>query len=531
MDKEASKEVVKYFLDKDILISADLLDVLPSLKSESVYNSLQCKTNTDLLAIFNKELLENLGKNKEMDLNWIGFDAAKASAEKHKDSDKYSNIKDSFEVYKKQEIKLEKKRNVKVISSYNKESSKRSVQDFVAYFNNRYKALEQILRNRNGLEGLTSISRLKNKQDKETVSIIGMVADKHLTKNNNILLILEDLSGSINVLINKNRKELFGKGQDITEDEVIGIKGVSGDNILFANEVLFPDVPSKEIKKSPIENYAVFMGDTHFGSKFFLKPEFKRFIKWIRGELGDEKQFEIVKKIKYLFVLGDLVDGVGIYPGQEQDLDIQDIYQQYDEFVTYLEMIPEHITIILCAGNHDAMRISEPQPVLYQEFSKKLHDFKNVVFVSNPALVNIDSSEGFSGFDVLIYHGYSFNYYGDNIESIRLAGGQKRPDLLMKFLLQKRHLAPTHTSTLYIPDVTKDPLVIDKVPDFFVTGHIHRASASSYNNIVLLNCSSWLSQTDYQEKVGLEPQPARVILANLQTRDIKVLKFGQDASQ
>lgn len=530
MEQKISKEVVKYFLDKDLLISADLLKYPSSLENEKTYASLLGKTNIDILAILNRELLENLGKNKDIDLNWVGFDAAKAFAEKNKNAEQYSDIVDSFEIYKKQNIELENKKNIKILFSYNKESSKRTIQDFVGYFNSRYKALEQILRNRAGLEGLTSISRVKNKRDKEKVSLIGMVMEKKLTKNNNLMLVVEDLSESINVLINKNRKELFEKGKNIVEDEVIGIRGVPGNNILFADEVLFPDVPTKEIKKSPEESYVVFMGDTHVGSKFFLNKEFGRFIKWINGELGDEKQLEIVKKIKYLFVLGDLVDGVGIYPNQEKDLEIQDIYQQYDTFVNYLEKVPEHITIIICAGNHDAMRIAEPQPKLYQEFSEKLYTMKNVVFVSNPAMVNIDAADGFPGFDVLLYHGYSFTYFADNVETIRLAGGQKRPDLLMKFLLQKRHLAPTHTSTLYIPDTTKDSLVIESTPDFFVTGHIHRASVSTYNNITLLNCSSWLSQTDYQEKVGIEPQPARVILANLQTRAVKVLKFGQDGS-
>jgi len=302
-----------------------------------------------------------------------------------------------------------------------------------------------------------------------------------------------------------------------------------GDNILFANDIIFPDIPHRELKKAPEEIYAVFIGDTHFGSKFFLKNEFTRFIHWIRGELGDEKQKEISRKVNYLFIAGDIVEGVGIYPGQEEDLDIKDIYEQYDEFVKYLKLVPSRINIIICPGNHDAMRIAEPQPILYKDLAEPVYKLNNVTMVSNPSLVNILSSDNFPGFDILIYHGFSFIYYADTVESIRLAGGQKRPDLLMKFLLQKRHLAPTHTSTLYIPD-KKDPLVIDKVPDFFITGHIHRSSVSTYKNISLLNCSSWLAQTDYQEKTGLIPQPARAILVNLQNRESKILKFGQDGS-
>jgi len=530
MQKSDSKGVVEYFISKDILLSSDLINYLSKINKEKIYSDLLKKTNIDLLAVFSKDLLNNLDKNNNIDINWVGLDKVKADAEKNKFSQKYEDLADGFEMYKKNEISLNKNKNVNVLFSYNTLSSKRNIQDFVSYFNRRYEALSQILRNRKQLDGLTSIQRIKNKSDREEISIIGMVMDKHITKNNNIILKIEDKTSNISVLINKNREGLFEKGKEIVEDEVIGIKGVTGKNIVFANEVIFPDIPTKEAKKSLEDNYAVFIGDTHFGSKFFLKQEFNKFIKWINGEIGDEKQKEMIKKIKYLFILGDVVDGVGIYPGQENDLEIQDIYEQYEEFVKFIEKVPKYINIIICAGNHDAMRISEPQPAIYSNFSKKLHNFENVILVSNPSLVNIESSDEFSGFDVLMYHGYSFTYYGDNVETIRLAGGQKRPDLMMKLFLQKRHLAPTHTSTLYIPDVNSDPLVIEKVPDFFVTGHIHRASISSYNNTIMLNCSSWLSQTDYQEKVGLEPQPARAITVNLKTREIKLLKFSKDGS-
>jgi DNA polymerase II large subunit len=98
----------------------------------------------------------------------------------------------------------------------------------------------------------------------------------------------------------------------------------------------------------------------------------------------------------------------------------------------------------------------------------------------------------------------------------------------MKFLLQMRHLAPTHTSNLYTPDADIDPLVINKIPDFFITGHIHRVSVSNYKNITLINCSCWTDITEDQEKRGLQPQPARVPLVNLQTREIKVINFFKE---
>jgi DNA polymerase II small subunit len=540
---ELSNETLDLLFNSALQISPEIIDALKNNKlSENVFLSLIEKAKEQKLSVVDISFLASFLKyNSDQNKN-----QPREETETKKQKKEEDNYEENVPLIVEQTTdrekgrnqeeknietkKAEKKEEVKILFSYTKESTKRTVQDFVHYFNSRYKALEPLLSGRQELTGLTSISRAKTKEKKEVVSIIGMVSEKSISKNNNIILSLEDTTGVISVMFNQNKPELFNMAKEIVEDEVIAVTGSLGNNILFANNLIFPDVPAKELKKAPEEVYAVFIGDTHFGSTFFLKTEFLRFIHWIRGELGDEKQKELSKKVHFLFVVGDIVDGAGIYPTQEEELDIKDIYEQYSEFVRYLKLVPSHINIIVCPGNHDAMRIAEPQPIFYKDLAEPVYNLPNVTVVSNPGMVNILSSDIFPGFDILLYHGFSFIYYADNVESIRTAGGQKRPDLIMKFLLQKRHLAPTHTSTLYIPD-KKDPLVIDKIPDFFVTGHIHRSSVSSYKNISLLNCSSWLAQTAYQEKVGLIPQPSRAILANLQTREIKILKFGQDKEE
>ena len=216
---------------------------------------------------------------------------------------------------------------------------------------------------------------------------------------------------------------------------------LNAENIVFANNILWPDVPAtKELKKSPEECYAVFLSDFHVGSDKFLPKEFNHFLQWINGEIGTEEQKQIAQKIKYAFIIGDLVDGLGIYPGQEEELVIKDIYQQYEECAKLLKKIPPHINLIICPGNHDAMRIAEPQPELYKDFAKPIWEIENTIMVSNPAVVNIHSSEGFDGFNILLYHGYSFDYYVAEVDSIRVKGGYDRADLIMRFLLQRRHL-------------------------------------------------------------------------------------------
>lgn len=415
---------------------------------------------------------------------------------------------------------------VSVIFSYEEHEKKREPQDFVAYFTSRHASLRKLLENRQELQNAVSIGRILGKKEKAQAAIIGIVAEKNLTKNNNYVITLEDPSGQIKVLVTKAKADVYKLASELVLDEVIGVVGTTQDTAIFANNILHPDVPlTKELKKAPDDCYVLFLSDIHVGSRYFLHDEFNRFLSWIQGEAGSEEQQDIARKVKYIFFVGDLVDGVGIYPAQERELVIKDIYDQYTEFTRLVSSIPKHIKLIMCAGNHDALRLSEPQPRHDRDFSKPLYGLPNVTIVSNPALVNIHAKEGFPGIDVLMYHGYSFDYYVANVDYIREQGGYDRADLIMKFLLQRRHLAPTHTSTLYIPNPTKDPLIIDKVPDIFASGHIHKAVAANYRNVTLISGSCWQSTTAFQEKMGHRPEPARVPAVNLKTRQVKMLRF------
>lgn len=421
----------------------------------------------------------------------------------------------------------QQKSKFRVVYSYREEPKKREPQDFTDYFGSRYRAIEKILKQHQELRNVVSINKLAPKKEKEELSVIGMVEDKQVTKNGNLLLIVEDPTGRKMVLINKNKPALFKDAKDIVLDEVIGVIGVCADSLVFANEIVWPDIPNKELKKSGQEKYALFLSDLHVGSSKFLPDDFEKFLRWINGNMGNEQQRHISKNVEYIFIAGDLVDGVGIYPEQDKELITKDIYQQYSECAGLLKQIPAHIPLIICPGNHDAMRISEPQPPLSKAFAESMHKLNNVVMVSNPSVVNIGASNDFEGFDVLMYHGYSFDYFVAHVDSLRNQGGYDRADLIMKFLLKRRHLAPTHSSTLYLPDAKKDPLVIEKVPDFFLSGHIHKSVTANYRNTTLICGSCWQGKTMFQEKVGHNPEPSRVPIVNLQTRDVKILKFGQ----
>ena len=547
-------ENISYFLKKGFLVSPDFLDKLNSIDKSEFFKLVEEKIkNKESLILLNNDLSSNIFSGNNLSLNWLEFDNSRVLFEKNKNSELYKTFLDilnyDLDSNKKEElnnlleeVKTDEKNlglveengdgnNVIILKSYNDESKKRDIQDFVAYFKNRYEFLKEVLSNRKELQNAISIKRLlgRDKNEKGAVSLVGLIYDKNITKNGNIILKLEDKTSIIPLIITKNNPELFNLANNLVLDEVIGINGFCGDNVVFVNSIFFPDVPlTKELKKCNEEVYCVFTSDLHIGSKLFLEEDFSRFIDWLNCKDCSDEEKKIVEKINYLFIAGDLIDGIGIYPGQEEDLIIKDVYKQYEHFVYFITKIPKRIKIIICGGNHDALRISEPQPILEKNYVGSLYEKENISFVTNPSLVNIQSSKDFSGFDVLIYHGYSFPYFADLVDSIRMEGGQKRADLIMKFLLQRRHLAPTHTSNLYIPDANQDPLLIDKVPDFFITGHIHRVNSINYRNITGLNCGCWVSQSEEQKKRGLVPDPSKIFLVNLQTREVKIRDFSKN---
>ncbi len=416
---------------------------------------------------------------------------------------------------------------ITVVCSYQNKPKKFVVADFTNFFYSRYKYIESLLRTRQELSGAMTINRILAKKDKDTVTTIGLIEEIGETKNGNVMVTLEDPTGKIKVVFTKKDKDLFMAAKDLVVDEVVAITGMCSEKFIFAQNLVWPDVPiNHEMKKGPVEEYAIFLSDIHVGSKLFLRDEFTKFLKWLNGLGGSAEQRAIAEKVKYIVIAGDLVDGIGIYPSQEDELEIKTIDGQYKEFTRLISQIPQDKQIVICPGNHDAVHLAEPQPIFYSEFASELIALPNVTLVTNPAMINIGKTATFEGFDVLMYHGYSFDYYVANVESIRTGGGYHRSDLIMKYLLKRRHLAPSFSSTPYHPSHEEDPLLIKKIPDIFITGHIHYCCVANYKGITMMSGSCWQGKTSFQEKLGHEPEPARVPIINLKTREVKVMRFG-----
>jgi DNA polymerase II small subunit/DNA polymerase delta subunit B len=169
----------------------------------------------------------------------------------------------------------------------------------------------------------------------------------------------------------------------------------------------------------------------------------------------------------------------------------------------------------------------EPQPMLDEKYAWPIYNLKNVILTGNPSQINIGAVKNFSGFDVLTYHGYSYHYYANTISRLVLEKAVHSPEKIMSYLLMNRHLAPTHSSTLYFPSEV-DPFIIRKIPDIFVSAHTHKSAVSYYNNILTISSSCWESKTAFQEKMGNEPDFCKVPMFNLKTRAVKILDFERE---
>lgn len=409
--------------------------------------------------------------------------------------------------------------DVKILTKSKFENRKLEVEDFTKHFKERFTDLKNILQDHSDLSNLISINKISG--TRQNISIIGMVYSKQITKNKNIILEVEDLTGKTKVLISASNKELYSKAEEILMDVVLGFSGSGSREMVFAKSIIFPEAMIHERKKSPVEEYALFIGDLHFGSKKFLKEGFLKFIDYLSGKVPNTPE---VEKIKYLFLVGDIVTGVGNYPNQERDLEINDLEEQYSKLAEILGKIRRDIKIIISPGNHDGVRLMEPQPALDERYAWPLYNLKNVYLTENPSNVNIGSKNNFGGFNVLTYHGFSFPHYANNVPNLMMKKAMNCPEEIIKYLLKNRHLAPTHSSTQYYP-LERDGLLIKDSPDIIVSGHTHKSAVTYYNNILIVSVSCWESLTPYQEKFGNLPDHCKVPMFNLKTREIKILDF------
>jgi DNA polymerase II small subunit len=376
--------------------------------------------------------------------------------------------------------------------------------DFARYFHHRFTTISRLLRSRPELAGAMEMSRAK-KLTRDT-AVIGMVTEARTTKNGHRILEIEDETDSLSVLLPADSSMA---SDAIVNDEVVGITGRSNDRGLFiARSLVHPDLPiAKAFPRTEAHIRVAFMSDIHVGSRTFLADRWAKFQTWACD--GDE----VARSLRYLVLSGDVVDGIGVYPRQDEELVLDDIYAQYEALSSMLHELPDHLRVILSPGNHDAVRPAEPQPALPAAI-QKLFD-SNVTFVGNPVTLSLH------GVRILAYHGRSMDDFVSAVPALSYA----RPLDAMREMLRKRHLAPIYGGKTPIAPESEDHLIIDQVPDIFVTGHVHAAGVGEHRGVVLLNSSTWQAQTSFQKMHNIEPVPARLPIVDLHTGEAVLKAF------
>lgn len=377
-----------------------------------------------------------------------------------------------------------------------------SIEDFHCYFKDRFQRLSGMLKQRRELRGCEDIAKAKRRT--REVRFVCIVNNVRKTRAGHLILEVEDETDAVSVLIPSSMHS-----HDFVLDEVLGIVGSSRkDDLMIAERIFRPDIPSKDrFNEADVPVSVAFLGDIHVGSKTFLYDHWEKLVEW----LNDSD--DLARRIKYVVIPGDTVDGIGIYPGQGEDLEIEDIYEQYECLANLLSQFPDYVEIIIQPGNHDAVRPAEPQPAFPSEIRSLFQD--GVTFVGNPCLLSLH------GVEILAYHGRSLDDFVASFPDV----SYERPLLGMKEMLVRRHLAPIYGGKTPIAPEREDYLIIDRVPDVFVTGHVHWAGIEEYKRVVMINCSTWQSQTTYQRMHNLNPLTCRVPIVNLESGAYTMLEF------
>lgn len=397
-----------------------------------------------------------------------------------------------------------------------------TTQDFVTYFQDRYRQISKMLRARRDLRNAIPVERIKAGQ--QEVQVIGMVVELATTKNGHKRIQVEDETGAITALVRADERQLMALADTLVQDEVIGLVGqASGKgDLLFIESIIRPDIPlpdGTQKKLADVPLMAAFLSDIHVGSKTFLNEQWKSMLRWMNGESGSKREREAAGRVKYLVIPGDLVDGVGIYPGQQDELTIPDIYDQYGAFGDWMASVPDHVDVVIQPGNHDASRPAEPQPAFTQEVRTRFehHDAR---FLANPATFRMH------GVTTLGYHGSSLIDFATSVANLEY----EKPLDTMEQMLKTRHLAPLYGERTPVAPEHHDYLVISEVPDLFVTGHVHVPGIRTYRGVQMVNSGTWQAQTTYQKMLNFTPEPARMPLIDLQTLRGTLVDFQSAAS-
>jgi len=379
---------------------------------------------------------------------------------------------------------------------------------FKKLFQDRYWRLLGVARKRPDAKNMVGVESVKG-QKVEKVKVGGLISYRD-SRRGYVELTIDDPTGSVRI---QCKDECADLAMRIPLDSFVLAEVSRGrGGQLFATTLNMPDVPSRKPVTASHRGYAVLLSDLHIGSKMFLRDDFQRFIMWLNGKLGD---LDMVSRVKYVVIAGDVIDGIGVYPGQENQLVEKDLKRQYTLAAELISQIPKNIKVLVSPGNHDPVRQALPQPAVSTDLASELYALENVKGVGNPSSVKLD------GVNFLVYHGRSL----DDIIATIPGLSYSRPGAAMQVLLKARHLAPMYGKRTALSPELRDMLVIDPVPDVFHAGHVHAIDVLEYRGTLVVNSGTFQAQTPFQANMGMEPTVSIAPIVDLSTLEVTKRSF------
>jgi DNA polymerase II small subunit len=385
---------------------------------------------------------------------------------------------------------------------------------FLEYFRNRFEQLNDIIRKRMDARDSLTIDKVRKLSLNTDVKVIGIITGKR-ARGHRLFFELEDMEDSITIMASD--EEVVREGLQIQEDQVICVEAFKyREDLLIANKFILPDIPSKESNRAEDPVCAALLADVHVGSNFFREDLFKKFIDWLNMKSSHPNHKELSSRVKYILIAGDIIDGIGIYPDQLEELTLPTLQQQYETASKLLQEIPEYMEVIIIPGNHDGVRRSLPQPAIPKKYAAPFYENERIHLFENPARIKLH------GVEVLICHGKAL----DDILSTTPGHDFHKPVKAMELLLRARHLAPNYGLTTPIAPEKRDRLVIKGIPDLLHMGHIHIQDTGKYKSTTMVASGTFQDQTPFQKRMNIEPTPGIVNIFDLKSHQLSRLDLN-----
>ncbi len=122
--------------------------------------------------------------------------------------------------------------SVRIVKNLSYIPDKLTTETFLKFFNSKYEKMKKIFISRFGNE-FVSINKIGRRGE---VSVIGMI--REIKRKEKTIVEIEDITGSISVV--------YDGSERLEEDDVVAVRGTAAGQVIYAKEILYPDVPLRE---------------------------------------------------------------------------------------------------------------------------------------------------------------------------------------------------------------------------------------------------------------------------------------------